>query len=147
MRRLRPARTPADDGVGIIEILVAMTIFGLIMAASVPLFIASARTAARNAQLTTATQIATQQVERARSAGTSCTQLKGHLVHSTANAESEVHDSRGIEYDITETAASSITCPVASGLITYTVTVTAVTNATTNPAKATLTTQIWVGKS
>lgn len=148
--RLRPvpaAVREGDAGVGIVEILVAMTIFGIVMAAAVPLFVSSIRSSARSAQLTTATEIASQQVERARSAATSCTVLRSHLGTSSATAEAQARDSRGIRYTVVETAPSAITCPDADGVVTYTVTVTAVTNATANPVSASLTTQIWVGKS
>jgi type II secretory pathway pseudopilin PulG len=136
----------ADAGVGIIEIIVAMTIFGLLMAAAVPLMFASAVQSARAAQLATASQIANQQLERARSAATDCAQLKAHLTASSATAAAGVHDSRGITYAVTETASTAVTCPATNGLAEYSVTVRAVTNSTKNPVQATLTTQIWVGK-
>ncbi|HYQ75542.1 type II secretion system protein [Cellulomonas sp.] len=139
-------RRDADAGVGIIEILVAMAIFGIVMAAALPLLFASTVQAARAAQLATASQIANQQLERARSAATSCTQLKAHLASSAATAEGAVHDSRGIDFEVTETAASSITCPDVDGLVPYTVTVRANTNASARPVTATVTSRIWVGK-
>lgn len=139
------ARRPVDAGVGIIEILVAMTIFGLMMAAVTPLLMRSITTTARAAQLATASQIANQQLERARSAATDCTQLKAHLLTSAAAAQSEVHDSRGITYAVTESPAASVVCPDADGLISYTVTVTAQTR-TSNPVTSSITTEIWVGK-
>jgi type II secretory pathway pseudopilin PulG len=139
------ARRPVDAGVGIIEILVAMTLFGLLMAAVTPLLLNSITTTARAAQLATASQIANQQLERARSAATDCAQLKAHLVASSGVAQAQVHDSRGITYAVSETAASAITCPDVDGLVSYTVTVTAQTN-TAKPVKASIETEIWVGK-
>ena len=141
----RHAARPVDAGVGIIEILVAMTIFGLLMASITPLLLSSITQTARSAQLATASQIANQQLERARSAATDCGQLVNHLTASSGQAQSQVHDSRGITYAVTETSATSITCPDADGLVAYSVTVTAQTK-TSNPVKATIETEIWVGK-
>ncbi len=148
---LERARTAAPDerdaGVGIVEILVAMAIFGLVMVAAVPLLLSSSVQTARAAQLATASQIANQQLERARGAATSCDQLRAHLGASSETAESQVHDSRGITYNVTETAPTAIACPAASGLVEYTVTVRADTNASARPVTSTVTTQIWVGKA
>jgi|GEM_PF-1245841 len=139
------ARRPVDAGVGIIEILVAMTIFGLLMASVTPLLMRSVVQSARAAQLATASQIANQQVERARSAATSCSQLKNHLTASSSAAENRVNDSRGIAFDVVETAAAAVTCPDADGLVSYQVTVTADTNISANPVVASVQTEIWVG--
>lgn len=145
--RRRPARTGAlaDTGVGIIEIIVAMTLFGLLSAAVAPVLLASVRQTARAAQLATASQIANQQVERARSAATSCEQLRAHLTAAATAAQSEVHDSRGIVFQVTETPVSQVGCPDADGLVDLDVTVRAVTPGATNPVRATVQTDIWVG--
>ncbi|MEV7971877.1 type II secretion system protein [Cellulomonas sp. NPDC089187] len=139
------ARLGSDAGIGIVEILVAMAVFGVLMASVTPLLLNSITQTARAAQLATASQIANQQVERARSAATDCGQLVAHLTASSGAAQAAVHDSRGITYAVTETAPGSINCPDADGLVTYAVTVEAQTN-TSRPVRATVETQIWVGK-
>ena len=67
--------TSGDDrGIGIIEIVISMFILGLIATAFLPLLIQGLKQSAANATLATATQLANDQIELARSA-TTCADL------------------------------------------------------------------------
>lgn len=71
--RLR-ATSSEDRGFSIIEIVVSMFILGLLAAAFLPLLIQGLKLSAANATLATATQLANDQIELARSA-TKCSEL------------------------------------------------------------------------
>jgi len=137
---VRTVKGRPDEGVGIVEVLIAMAIFGLIMASTAPLFLSAVKSQAKSANVASASQIANQQLERARSAATSCAALKSHLATSSAGAERT--DSRGLHFAVSETNPSTITCPAPGGLIDYQVVVTA--QVPGKPVTSTLKTQIWV---
>jgi prepilin-type N-terminal cleavage/methylation domain-containing protein len=146
-RRVRDQR--CDDGVSIVEIIVAMAIFGLVLAASVPLFMSSVVQTARAGELASASQIANTQLERARSAATTCAGLKAYLDTITvANQgvdplKTELLDSRGVKYSLTATKSSEVTCPTAgAGLVPFEASVTA--KVPGHPVTAQVSSQIWV---
>ena len=81
-----------DDGVGLVEILVAMLLFAIIMIGFVPVFVASLSSTARSAAITSASRVANQQLESARSApGATCEAF----VASLASASTTASDGRG----------------------------------------------------
>ncbi|OIQ85507.1 hypothetical protein GALL_326520 [mine drainage metagenome] len=134
----RPCREGDDEGIGLVEIVVSMLIFGIVMITAVPLFVGAIKSAARSAQLASASQIASQQLERARSAATSCAAYKSFLATSPA----PLPDARGTIFTIVQTSSASVTCPVGGGLLPFTVTVTATVPGA--PVSASLSTEIWV---
>lgn len=90
MHRFRDLRD--DDGVGLVEILVAMLLFAVIMVGFVPVFVASLSSTARSASVTSASRIANQQLENARAApGATCEAF----VASMASASTTASDGRG----------------------------------------------------
>jgi len=144
----RRLRERSDDGVSIIEIIVAMAIFGIVLAASVPLFMSSIVQTARASELASASQIANTQLERARSAASTCAALKAYLDTITTTNQSldplktELRDSRGIHYSLTATKSSEVTCPTGAGLVPFAATVTA--QVPGHPVTANVSSQIWV---
>ncbi|MDM8083923.1 hypothetical protein QUV83_03965 [Cellulomonas cellasea] len=128
-----------DAGIGLVEIVVSMLLFALLMATAAPLFVGSVRSSARSAQVASASQIASQQVERARSAATSCAAYTAFLTVAPA----PLPDSRGIVFTIDQTPSTSVTCPPAGGgLVDFDVTVTA--EIPGRPVSSHLSTAIWV---
>ncbi|SEM88079.1 type II secretion system protein [Cryobacterium sp. TMT1-3] len=75
----RPKRVPEpcdERGFGVVEIVVAMFLIGILAVAFLPILVQSVRVTAANARLTEATQIVAQQLERVGAAGSSCSAVK-----------------------------------------------------------------------
>ena len=65
-------RRSADDGIGLIEIIVSMLLLALIAAAFLPVLATTVVQSARNVTVTSATQLVNDQLERARGVVTTC---------------------------------------------------------------------------
>lgn len=113
-----PPRTTtgvADDGFGLVEIVVSLLVLALLAVALLPLLIQGLKVAAANATLATATQLVQDQLEVAR-AGQSCA-----AVEALDGLQTTAPDSRGISYDVTGVVASGA-CPATfPGIIEITV--------------------------
>ena len=75
----RPERTPKlrdERGFGVVEIVVAMFLIGILAVAFLPILVQSVRVTAVNARLAEATQVVAQQLERVGAAGSSCSAVK-----------------------------------------------------------------------
>ena len=75
----RPKRLPEpcdERGFGVVEIVVAMFLIGILAVAFLPILVQSVRVTATNARLTEATQIVAHQLERVGAAGSSCSAVK-----------------------------------------------------------------------
>lgn len=134
-----------DEGFGLTEILVSLVLLALMFASFAPLLVGTLQTSARSTALATSTQIANQQIEKARSkaAGTTthigCAQLKIFL----GDPILDVTDAQGRTYTVTQTSPADISCPTSGGaLVPYWVHVTA--NGANKPADVRITTEIWV---
>jgi prepilin-type N-terminal cleavage/methylation domain-containing protein len=66
----------ADRGFGIIEIVVAMFLLGLLAIATLPLLAQSMTVTSKNTTIAAATQVVEQQVEQLRASGSSCSAVK-----------------------------------------------------------------------
>jgi prepilin-type N-terminal cleavage/methylation domain-containing protein len=77
MPRLLPtrARSPREQGFGMIEIIVSMFLLAILAMAFLPLLIGALRTAGVNASVATATQLVGEQMERVRAQGSVCSAL------------------------------------------------------------------------
>lgn len=64
----------SDDGIGLVEIIVSMILLAVLATALVPVLLLGLRQASSSATLATATQLANDELERARS-WTSCSEL------------------------------------------------------------------------
>jgi len=74
---IRKARTQAaDEGLGLIEIVVAMLLLGVLAVAFLPVLIQGLQLAAKNATRATAVQLAQEQMEVARGQGDDCTDIQ-----------------------------------------------------------------------
>jgi prepilin-type N-terminal cleavage/methylation domain-containing protein len=77
MSRSLPAAAPdqREQGFGMIEIIVSMFLLALLAMAFLPLLIGGLRTSGVNTSIATATQMVSEQMERARAQGSACSAL------------------------------------------------------------------------
>ena len=89
-RSERP-ETADERGFGVVEIVVAMFLIGILAVAFLPILVQSVRVTGTNAHLAEATQVVAQQLERVGAAGSSCSAVKA----VTADAPATVETKRG----------------------------------------------------
>jgi Tfp pilus assembly protein PilV len=119
MHRVTRDTVRSSEGVSLVEIVVAMFILALIAMAFLPLLVQGVRQSAASATRATAVQLVSDQIDQARSAGTSCAVVRA-LVGVLATT-----DSRGNSLTRTNTAG---TCSAVVG--TYPTTLTFTVNVT-----------------
>ena len=98
-----------DDGLTLIEIVVAMLILALLSVAFLPLLVQGVKQSAQTATIATATQLANARMDAERAqaqAGTNCTSLANPADISTT-------DSRGIPLLVSSPSVTA-TCPASS---------------------------------
>ncbi|HEV7564858.1 MAG TPA: type II secretion system protein [Microbacteriaceae bacterium] len=120
-----------DRGFGLIEIVVAMFILGLLAVATLPILVQGMRLSATNSTLATATQLANQQIEQVR-AQQSC----GAIVAATTTVATS-----GPSLTVTRTV--SATCPATGYPITVPVAV-SVSRSDTGHVLASASTRVFV---
>lgn len=111
----RPVTGPGPDdvgadreaGFGLVEIMISMVLLGLLFAAFAPLLVNALRSASASARLATATQLANEQIERARAGATSCADYVSFLAAPTP----PMTDARNITYSLAQTDPATVTCP------------------------------------
>ena len=111
-------RRPDDAGFGMVEIVVALFMLALLSIAFLPLLIQGLQLSAENATRATATQIAQDRLEFARTQGVDCSDLRTALV---SDVESLVQDPRGIAFQVTTTMGTCPTSLLNPGSIAVTV--------------------------
>lgn len=121
-----------DRGFGVIEIVISMFLLGLLATAFLPLLVQGLKQSASNATIATATQLASSQIELARSA-TKCTEL-------TATSTTVV-DSRNVSLLVARTIGPC--APVAENPVSVPVSVT-VTRADTGNVLAKANTLVFI---
>ncbi|GAB3028516.1 hypothetical protein GCM10027052_00050 [Parafrigoribacterium mesophilum] len=124
-----------DPGFGIIEVVVSMFLLGLLAAAFLPLLVQGLQKSATNATLVTATQLANDQIELARSA-TKCTELTSSTTTSV--------DPRNVSLLVVRTVGTSCS-PVAENPVNVPVDVT-VTRTDTGDVLATAHTFVFIAE-
>ncbi len=110
MRRLSGKdRDEREAGMGIVEILVAMTILAIVLAALAPVLITVVRMTAHNATIAAASQIVNQRMEAARASAASCASYQAFI---NSPGPSTSVDGRGVSLAIQQTPApgTTITC-------------------------------------
>ena len=134
-------RVPSGDdrGFGIIEIIVSMFILGLLAAAFLPILIQGLKLSASNATMATATQLANDQIELARSA-TKCSELGLPTTVTTTT----IVDPRNVPLSIVRTVGSSC-APIAENPVKVPVGVT-VTRTDTGDLLATAHTLVFISE-
>jgi len=110
-RSLRDAHRGDENGVGIIEIVVAMLLLALLVLSFAPVLVSAIKLSGRNTTIATATQIVNQQIEAARAvstlsaAVTKCTDIVGFIAVTSA----PIVDPRGVTL---QPVWDAITCPL-----------------------------------
>jgi len=103
-----PASSPPDEaGFGVVEILVSMFLLLLLAVAFLPLLVEGLKATASNSSVATATQLAAQQLQLARSQPATC----GALIAFSGQAIAAVTDPRGTVLQPVRTALSTADCP------------------------------------
>lgn len=133
--------TSADEaGFGLVEVIIAFVLLGILFASAAPLMMGALRLSAQAAVVGTASEVANEQLERARASATTCNGFKNFL---NAPLPAPYVDARGVSYTISQTPVTAVACPASgASLIDYTVSVTT-TSPGTQP-KITVETQIWM---
>jgi Tfp pilus assembly protein PilV len=126
----------SSEGVSLVEVVVSMFILALIAMAFLPLLVQGVKQSAASATRATAVQLVSDQIDQARSAGTSCAVVRG-LVGSVVTS-----DSRGNSLTRTNTAG---TCSTVVGSYPTTLTFTVDVTRTGGISLAKASTLIYVG--
>ena len=122
MQRItRKTRTGDESGFGLVEIVVAMFILGILAVAFLPMLIQGIKQSAINATRSSAYQFASQQVEIAR-AQTTCSGLTSYL--AAAPTTLQLSDPRGIQLQASRSVDMTTCLSTASYPITIPVTTT-----------------------
>ena len=99
VRRLRDD----DDGLGLVEAIVAIMLFGLLAVAMVPPMILAIQISASTTTVASAAQVAQGRVELAREASTDCTAF---IAFVTTPVPTGITDTRGVEYTLAQTVTA-----------------------------------------
>jgi len=127
-----------EAGFGLIEIVVSMFLLAMVALAFIPVLISGMKGAANNADIAAATQLANNDIQRARSLGTVCSALTAF----GAETPSPVTTARGVSLQVHH---APVTCPgTYPGVATVTVSVT-VSGRTASLASAT--TQVYLASA
>jgi len=133
-----PTSAARDDGFSLVEIIISLALLGLLFASAAPLLVGALKLSAQSAVQATATELATGQLERARASATTCADFKTFLAAPLSPATTT--DARGVTYTVSQTPATSVTCPTAA-LINYQVSVT--TSGGGHQPRVRIETQLW----
>lgn len=125
----------SDDGIGLIEIVISMLLLAILATALVPVLVQGLRQASSSATLATATQLANDELERARS-WTSCSDLDPGDYSTT--------DARDVELTLSTTVGSCSPSPENPVSILVKV---VVTRMDTNVVVTSTTTYIFIAES
>lgn len=105
MTSSRVRRASADDGFGVVEIIVSMMLLALLLLALAPVLIQSLRVSARTATIGYASQVVHEQIQAARTASASCDDFKNFL--DEPGRLDPVFDARGVEIHLDRVPADS----------------------------------------
>ena len=140
-KALTAIRRRGESGFGMVEIVVALFMLGVLSVAFLPLLIQGLQLSADNATRATATQILSARLETARVQSVKCTDVRTAL-NGTQTAT--VQDPRGISFQVTTTVPA---CPTTAASYPGTIKVTVVVRRLddlTAPPLASATTLVFV---
>jgi len=86
-----------EQGFGLVEIIVAMMLFGIIMVSAAPVLVSSISASAKSLAIANATQFANEQIGRARGSQGSCDSFQSFINQPPPHA----YDGRGGEFALT----------------------------------------------
>lgn len=134
MKKLR-AIVDSDEGIGLIEVVVAMFLLALLAVSLLPALITGMKLAAVNTTIAAATQLANDRIRTAQAAAPSCSDVTGNVAGTI-----ETTDERGVLLRATTTVVGD--CPPTEAETMKVTTV--VINAETGDELATATTYVLV---
>jgi prepilin-type N-terminal cleavage/methylation domain-containing protein len=105
----------ADDGFGLVEVIVSMVILAVIAIAFLPVLIQGMKQSVANSTLATATQLVNEKLQLAQASGPTCSNV------SLVAGQEDFIDEYGVTIRVVTTVG---TCPVAVGTIEVAVTTT-----------------------
>lgn len=108
---------PAQDGFGLVEVIVSMFLLALLSLAFLPLLISSLTATVRNSTVTTASQLLAEQLDRVPTVDRNCAALQAFA----AEPATVTVDDRGTEYRATKSVTA---CPTGPGAFPGRLTVT-----------------------
>ncbi len=120
-RRDAARSTPADAGIGLIEIVISMFLISLLAIAFIPVIVSALRASELNSTSATATRLVSQAIDDARSRGAADCAAAQLL-----NATTQEVDAQGVTITVTTTVPTVANCTAGSAI---TVTVIAINNA------------------
>jgi Tfp pilus assembly protein PilV len=85
---MRDPRARDDSGLGLIEIVIDMLLFGLLLAALAPMLITSLRASSTMSTRVSATQLVAEQMERVRTVTATCTDLTNYAALTSTSDSS-----------------------------------------------------------
>jgi type II secretory pathway pseudopilin PulG len=118
VRRVDDVRQNDESGFGLVEIIVALFMLGVLSVAFLPLLIQGLQLSADNATRATATQILHDRLEAARVQSVKCTEVRTAL---NGVQTATVQDPRGIQFQVTTTMPA---CPTTAASYPGTIKVT-----------------------
>jgi type II secretory pathway pseudopilin PulG len=119
----------AEDGFGIVEVVVSMLVLAILAIAFLPVLIQGIRQSASNASVATATQLVNEKLQLAQASGPTCTNI------SVIAGEEDFLDDYGVTIHVTTTVG---TCPAGTGTVEVAVTAVRTDTAATLAAAETL---------
>ena len=103
----------ADEGFGLIEVVISMLVLAVLAIAFLPVLVSGIKQSAANATLATATQLVNERLQVAQGAGTVCSNLTGLA------GSSQLTDRYGVQINVTTVVG---TCPAGTGTVSVSVT-------------------------
>lgn len=119
----------AEDGFGIVEVVVSMLVLAILAIAFLPVLISGIRQSASNATVATATQLVNEKLQLAQASSPTCTNI------SVLAGEEDFLDDYGVTITVTTTVAA---CPAGTGTVEVGVTAVRADTAATLAAAETL---------
>jgi prepilin-type N-terminal cleavage/methylation domain-containing protein len=113
MNAQRDAGSRADDGFGLVEVIVSMVILATIAIAFLPVLIQGMKQSIANSTVATATQLVNEKLQLAQASGPTCTNV------SLLAGEEELIDDHGVTILVTTTVGA---CPASVGTVEVAVT-------------------------
>jgi prepilin-type N-terminal cleavage/methylation domain-containing protein len=103
----------ADDGFGLIEVVISMLVLAVLAIAFLPVLVQGIKQSAANATFATATQLVNEKLQVAQGAGDTCANI------SVLSGVETLTDEYGVTIQVTTTVG---TCPAGTGTVPITVT-------------------------
>lgn len=106
VRRSNDWGASRDDGLGLVEIVIALFLLALLAVSFLPVLIQGLQVSVRNATLSTASQVLNEELDLLSAVASNCAALDAHLAATPAT----LTDERGVSYVPMRALHSGATC-------------------------------------